>query len=130
VGREALEGNNVLYGHRFRVTALGGGGEGGAVLPLSKKCCFSLDGWIDAAGVLDAWLLVSWLVGGRGVKVKCRSLAISPGITTSTALLLSMLSMYCTCVCFLKRKSAYVEQPFWKKLASGVSIKCTAHGIL
>lgn len=50
---------------------------GGVVLPLSKKCCFSLDGWIDAAGVLDAWLLVRWLVGGRGVKVECRSLAIS-----------------------------------------------------
>lgn len=38
----------------FGLPLLGGGGEGGVVLPLSKKCCFSLDGWIDAAGVLDA----------------------------------------------------------------------------
>jgi len=34
-------------------------------------------GWIDAAGVLDGWLLVRWLGEGRGIKVKCRSLVIS-----------------------------------------------------
>ena len=80
----------------------------------------SLDGgggWVDAAGVLDGWLLVRWLGEGRGIKVKCRSLVIS-----------NLVSLQCWAVevnhmYLLKRNSAYAEQPFWEKLAGEVSIK-------
>jgi len=75
-----MGGNNVLTGYHFRTAASPGVVEGRGI-PSFKKVLLPLDGggggWVDAAGVLDGWLLVCWLVECRGVKVRWRSLVIS-----------------------------------------------------